>query len=116
MNKEIKDIKNSEYDALMSCEPENHVKIAHVSAELDNFERNDAHEAAPRSPTHSEDPFHVKIRQNAISKRPLLRIIGQGTFAVVERSIVLAGFSQLLIGVVTYSGKGISFNVSLNSL
>lgn len=130
MNKQVEIMKTTEYDALIQNEPENS-KIARDSIELDDFERNniviDDHETGqwadamrqhrrhysinsegtlfePHSPTHSEDTLHdVKVRQKAVSS--LLSLVGQAAFAVVERSIVLAGFGQLLIGIVTYTGK-----------
>jgi len=132
VNKEVENLKTSEYDALIPNEPENYstAKIARDSVELDDFEQNndmDTRETGqwtntvhqhhrhysinsertmfePHSPTHSEDTLHDnKIRQNIVSR--MLRLVGHGAFAVVERSIVFAGFAQLLIGIVTYTGK-----------
>lgn len=117
----------------------NTAKIARDSVELDDFERNNnmnPHEGqwantihehhrnssinsertvydeprSPTSPTHSEDTLHdVKIRQNTHSRRALLRLLAQSAFAFFERFIVFAGFAQLLIGIVTYTGKAFTF-------
>ena len=38
-----------------------------------------------------------------------LRLVGQSAFAVTERFLIFAGFGQLLIGIVTYTGKGSAF-------
>ena len=135
MNKKDEHIKTSEYQVLIPNEPESYnlAKIARDSAELDDdFERNNdlgSHETGQWanvvhqhhrnysvnsertvcSPTHSEDTLHdVKIGQNTISRKVLL-LVGRGAFAVVERSLVLAGFAQLMLGVVTYSGKVFPF-------
>lgn len=141
MNKQVEIMKTTEYDALIPSEPENS-KIPRDSVELDDFERNnvvDDHETGqwadamrqhhrhysinsegtlfePHSPTHSEDTLHdFKVRQKVVSS--LLSLVGQAAFAVVERSIVLAGFGQLLIGIVTYTGKAFHFlSCLLNSL
>ena len=135
MNKDVEDIKTSEYDALIQNESEQYsmVKVTHDSVEFDDFERNNNDNAyetpntthqhhrhysvnsdrtmfESHSPTRSEDTLHdVKIRQNTASGRALLSLVGHSAFAVVERALVLAGFAQLLLGVVTYSGKAFVF-------
>lgn len=141
MNKKDEHIKTSEYQVLIPNEPESYnlAKIARDSAELDDdFERNNdlgSHETGQWanvvhqhrrnysvnsertvcSPTHSEDTLHdVKIGQNTISRKVLL-LVGRGAFAVVERSLVLAGFAQLMLGVVTYSGKVFPFMAVTNA-
>ncbi|KAF8974353.1 hypothetical protein BDZ97DRAFT_2052995 [Flammula alnicola] len=43
-------------------------------------------------------------RELAPGSRRSPNAIGKGVFAVVERSLVIAGFAQLLIGIVTYTG------------
>lgn len=56
------------------------------------------------SPTHSQDTF-IKARSWSSAKGSRWNEISKGIFAVVERSLVLAGFAQLLIGIVTYTGE-----------
>jgi len=41
---------------------------------------------------------------NNVNVRPLLHRIARGTFATAERALVFAGFSQLLTGIVVYTG------------
>ncbi|PPQ66760.1 hypothetical protein CVT24_008717 [Panaeolus cyanescens] len=54
------------------------------------------------SRTHSDDTLHdVKIT----TRKGLIHQIGQFIFALVERTLVVAAFAQLLIGIVTYTGK-----------
>ncbi|KDR83576.1 hypothetical protein GALMADRAFT_205521 [Galerina marginata CBS 339.88] len=58
-----------------------------------------------QSPDHSQDNFHVaKLRQASLTRSGRLYQICKGIFAVVERSLVIAGFAQLLMGIVTYTG------------
>ncbi|KAF9057716.1 hypothetical protein BJ165DRAFT_1335162 [Panaeolus papilionaceus] len=54
------------------------------------------------SRTHSDDTLHdVKMK---FTRKGLIHQIGGCIFAVVERSLVVAAFAQLLIGTVTYTG------------
>jgi hypothetical protein len=58
-----------------------------------------------RSPTHSETTLQdAKVRRNA-RPRTLIHRIGNGIFTVLERFLVVAGFSQLLTGIVVYTGS-----------
>ncbi|KAF8915894.1 hypothetical protein CPB85DRAFT_1217140 [Mucidula mucida] len=52
---------------------------------------------------HSDDGA-MDFKSKAHSKRSLLQQIGTGVFATVERSLVVAGFGQLILGVVIYTG------------
>ena len=58
------------------------------------------------SPTnHSEETLRDSNWPQSRSKRfGVLSRIGRWVFAVTERSLVVAGFGQLLIGIVTYTG------------
>ncbi len=57
-----------------------------------------------RSPTHSEITLQdTRFRRNA-KPRGLIHRIGSSIFAVLERFLVVAGFSQLLTGIVVYTG------------
>lgn len=47
----------------------------------------------------------MDFKSKAHSKRSLLQQIGTGVFATVERSLVVAGFGQLILGVVIYTGE-----------
>lgn len=58
------------------------------------------------SPTHSQETLHdLKLGRVLLSPRGYLSRFGQAAFAVVERGLVLAGFAQLLVGIVVYTGK-----------
>ncbi|KAF4619388.1 hypothetical protein D9613_005520 [Agrocybe pediades] len=58
------------------------------------------------SPGHSSDTFlDAQTRSLSLLKsKSLLHKIGSGAFAVVERFLVIAGFTQLLLGIVIYTG------------
>ena len=56
------------------------------------------------SPAHSQDTFY-KARSWSSTKGNRLNDMGKGIFALVERSLVLGGFTQLLMGIVTYTGQ-----------
>ena len=59
------------------------------------------------SPTkqYSDDTLHdIDGHHNVKAKQPLLRRIAGGAFGVAERALVFAGFSQLLTGIVVYTG------------
>lgn len=119
LNKEVEDIKVSEYHALIPNESDNYSngKVAHDSDELDNVEQyNDvnAHEAgqwANRIHRHRRQP---SIRQMILSSRAL-SLVGHSAFLVVERFLILAGFAQLLLGIVTYTGTA-RVSMSLETL
>lgn len=58
------------------------------------------------SPGHSQDTFHdPKARRTPSTRLGYLLQIGNIAFAVVERSLVLAGLAQFLTGIVTYTGE-----------
>ncbi len=57
---------------------------------------------------HSDDTLHnSKGRQRSFERRGILGRIGLGraAFAITERALVVGGFGQLLIGIVTYTGR-----------
>lgn len=56
------------------------------------------------SPRHSQDTFHNAKGGRILAHSGRLRQLAKGTFAVLERALVMAGFAQLLLGIVTYSG------------
>ncbi|KAF8914068.1 cytoplasmic protein [Gymnopilus junonius] len=57
------------------------------------------------SPGHSQDTFHdAKARRMPLTRLDRLSQIGNLVFTVVERSLVLAGFAQVLTGIVIYTG------------
>lgn len=58
-----------------------------------------------RSPTHSETTLQdAKNRRNARPKH-LAHRVGNAIFTALERFLVVAGFSQLLTGIVVYTGS-----------
>ena len=109
LNQKVEDIKTSEYDALIPNESNiySNPKLLHSSVELNNdVERHsdtDAHETEQWANI-SHQPRHSK---HALSRA--LRIVGQNAFVVTERFLIFAGFGQLLIGIVTYTGKSSAF-------
>jgi hypothetical protein len=56
------------------------------------------------SPAHSQDTF-IKAKSWSSTKGSRLDGIGKVIFAVLERSLILAGFAQVLMGIVTYTGQ-----------
>jgi hypothetical protein len=58
---------------------------------------------SPLSP-HSQETL-LDLRHGLLSRGNSTSRIGQGIFAVVERSLVIAGFAEVLIGIVIYTGK-----------
>ncbi|KAF9451619.1 cytoplasmic protein [Macrolepiota fuliginosa MF-IS2] len=56
-----------------------------------------------RSPTYSDVTLQEKFRRTVKSKSLIFRI-GHGVFAVLERFLVVAGFAQVLTGIVIYTG------------
>lgn len=60
---------------------------------------------SPLSP-HSQETL-LDLRHGLFGRGNLTSRIGQEIFAVVERSLVIAGFAELLIGIVIYTGKGV---------
>ncbi|KAF9534153.1 hypothetical protein CPB83DRAFT_756061 [Crepidotus variabilis] len=58
------------------------------------------------SPTNlSDDTLEdSKLHRKLLKRRGLLSRIGQAAFLLTERSLVLAGFAEVLIGIVTYTG------------
>lgn len=56
------------------------------------------------SPRHSQDTFDNVKGGRSLAHSGRLRQLAKGTFAVLERGLVVAGFAQLLLGIVTYSG------------
>ncbi|KAF8192599.1 hypothetical protein BJ912DRAFT_267484 [Pholiota molesta] len=57
---------------------------------------------SPLSP-HSQETL-LDLRHGLLSRGNSTSRIGQGIFAVVERSLVIAGFAEVLIGIVIYTG------------
>ncbi|KAF9008914.1 hypothetical protein BDQ17DRAFT_1349192, partial [Cyathus striatus] len=57
-----------------------------------------------RSPTHSDDSLHNFKLQHSKTQVTFLKKIGNGTFAVLERSLVLCGLGMVITGIVTYTG------------
>ena len=54
---------------------------------------------------HSQDTLdELKSGHGILPRRSFLSRIGRAVFAVVERSLVIAGFAQLLVGIVVYTG------------
>ena len=107
---EAEDINTSEYDALIPNESDiyRNVKLAHSSLELNDAERHndmDAHgtEQWANISHQSRQQYSAHVVSRAF------RLVGQSAFAVTERFLVFAGFAQLLIGIVIYSGKGFTF-------
>lgn len=68
------------------------------------------------SPGHSSDTFlDAQTRKASLLRsRSLLHRTGSVAFAVVERSLVIAGFVQLLLGIVIYTGKYVPFLIVHN--
>ncbi|KAJ3575156.1 hypothetical protein NP233_g1288 [Leucocoprinus birnbaumii] len=56
-----------------------------------------------RSPTHSDITLDAKQRRHTKSESAIARV-GNGAFAILERFLVVAGFAQLLTGIVIYTG------------
>ncbi|KAH9482823.1 putative membrane protein C3B8.06 [Psilocybe cubensis] len=57
------------------------------------------------SPSNSQDTLHdAKSRTKSLSHFERLQSVGRIVFAIVERALVVGGFAQLLMGIVTYSG------------
>lgn len=112
LNKEVEDIRGSEYDALIPNGSEEYisVKAAHDSDELGNGRNNnaDAHEAGQWTNTTRQHRRQRSIRQIILSRRALY-LVGHSAFGVIERFLVFAGFAQLLLGIVTYTGKPFVF-------
>jgi hypothetical protein len=109
LNQKVEDIKTSEYDALIPNESDIYstVKLANSSVELNDVERlndMDAHETEQwANINHQRRHYSTHVISRA------LRLVGQSAFAVTERFLIFAGFAQLLIGIVTYTGKGSAF-------
>lgn len=56
--------------------------------------------------SHSQDTLdELKSGHGLLPPRSFLTRIGRAAFAVVERALVIAGFVQLLAGIVTYTGE-----------
>jgi hypothetical protein len=109
LNKEVEDIKISEYHALIPNESDNYStrKVAHDSDELDDVEQYNtmnAHEAGQWANRIHRHRRQHSIRQKILSSRAL-SLVGHSAFLVVERFLIFAGFAQLLLGIVTYTGK-----------
>lgn len=58
-----------------------------------------------RSPTHSETTLQDAKHRHNIKVQSLTLRIGNVVFTVLERSLVAAGFGQVLTGIVVYTGK-----------
>jgi hypothetical protein len=104
LNQNNEDIKTSEYDALIPSESDiySNAKLGHSSVELNDVE------------LHNDVDAHETDQWANIGHQPrhysrTLRLVGQSAFAVTERFLIFAGFAQLLIGIVTYTGKGSAF-------
>jgi hypothetical protein len=118
-----------EYEGLVSEEPVRFDKEAAVSPDTDSAEldvgrqdfqdtarwANDVHRQHSRRPSATSEgtlygsPTCMRSvdkleDSKSTSKVGLLRRIGNGTFAVLERFLVFAALSQLLSGVVVYTG------------
>ena len=111
LNQKVEDInKTSEYDALIPNESNiySNAKLAHSSVELNDVERRndmDAHETEQWANISHQS--HRRYSTHVLSRT--LRLVGQSAFAVTERFLIFAGFAQLLLGIVTYSGKKFCF-------
>jgi hypothetical protein len=113
LNQKVEDIKTAEYDALLPNESGIYstAKLAHSSAELNDVERHndmDAHETEQWANISHQPRRHYSMH---VPSRTL-RLVGEIAFAVTERFLIFAGFAQLLMGIVTYTGKGSCFFVS----
>ena len=108
LNQKVEDIKTTEYDTLLipnESDIYSNVKLAHSSVELNDAERHndmDAHGTDQWANISHQPRRHYST--HVLSRA--LRLVGQNTFAVTERFLIIAGFAQLLIGIVTYTGKG----------
>ena len=58
-----------------------------------------------QSSNHSDDTLNNPKALHRLEPRRLVHLIGRTAFAVTERVLVFAGFGQLLIGIVTYTGQ-----------
>ena len=110
LNQRVEDIKTPEYHALIPNESDiySSVKLAHSSVELNNVERHndmDAHETEQWANIRHQPLPHYST--HVLSRA--LRLVGLSAFAVTERFLIFAGFGQLLIGIVTYTGKDFAF-------
>ena len=103
-------IRTSEYDALIPNESNiySNGKLARSSVDLNDVElHNDVDHAHE-----SEQWADISHQPQHYSTHILLRalyLVGQSAFVVAERLLIFAGFAQLLIGIVTYTGKGSAF-------
>lgn len=128
LNKEVEHAhQESEYLGLVVEEPEEFEgKLSRNSADLQTYELSDVSQTAQwandvhrhhrhssttsertvfglHSTVHSDDSLHDSPRKR-LSKRSFLRRVGTSAFAVAERVLVIAGFTQLLTGIVVYTG------------
>ena len=111
LNQNDEDIRTSEYDALIPNESDiySNAKLGHSSVELNDVEQHndvDAHETEQWANVNHQSR-HLHYPTHILSGA--LRLVGQSAFAVTERFLIFAGFGQLLIGIVTYTGKGSAF-------
>ena len=125
-----------EYIGLISDEPQELETSEGKVDERDSVEMEEIHLDQPRTSkcAHSvhhhhqrhfstiSDRTHVNVRSASGSEttlqerfstpRTLLHRIGETAFTVVERSLVVAGFAQLLNGIVVYTGKHFLFRAA----
>lgn len=105
LNQNDEDIRTSEYDALIPNESDiySNAKLGHSSVGLNDVELHNDVDARQTDQwaniNHQSRHYSTHVLSGA------LRLVGQTAFAVTERFLVFAGFGQLLIGIVTYTGK-----------
>ena len=118
-----------EYSGIVTEEPEEY-EFNHESVELQEVGLNSESQTEPRranlnavhwhhrkryslasegtllssSPRHSQDTLHNAKDRRILAHSGCLHQLTKGIFAVLERALVMAGFAQLLLGIVTYSG------------
>ncbi|EKM59411.1 uncharacterized protein PHACADRAFT_249882 [Phanerochaete carnosa HHB-10118-sp] len=72
-----------------------------ASSDHTMFERTHSQRGSVHSDETLQDNVHSSLK---FSKIAILKMIGRGTFATVERTLVFAGYFQLITGIVIYTG------------
>ncbi|GJE84477.1 hypothetical protein PsYK624_005530 [Phanerochaete sordida] len=63
------------------------------------------HSHSPRGSVHSDETLHENVYASLKSSRyAIFKKIGRGVFATVERTLVFAGYMQVITGTVIYTG------------
>jgi hypothetical protein len=113
INEESKDMQETEMRKRVHYDPDEEDEIFHATTtqRAENVHRHQYSQSRVSDGTvfssrsmHSNNTLHDVDYMRSKPKKTLLKRIGAAIFAVCERTLVIAGFVQVLTGIIVYTG------------